>query len=1136
MGYTDGERESGRAGERERAREGGTECVRLTTDPMVQLQPLRTFDFFAAEVVPSRTPGSGATLKGDRVTAVERVALGEGATGSSSAGTTVDVVDEFYVGTNDGLVHRVRVEGRPGAMGCSMKGSFQAMEVERMGAVMGSRAEVFRIGHLARVRGAGLSSTIVSAPSASTTGYSGPSSGGRSGATPSKPSTPSKPAKPIGQRLYAMLGDAAGWKHADSVDEILVVAGYSRNNVVVRAWDVSGTAAGVDAVSGTAAELPPRLMAHRSVFKALKLLDSDIESVAIDTAAWPKVYVAVGTASGGIHVYCCGNVGVDAVGARPSAANAASPVGTSSAEFALVRSVEALKVKRSKTNPQGKTNRVHFVSFVPRPSSSAASSAAAQGPLLVWGASEHGDVIGFDALSTPDAPNAIMTREEVPGPLKRGCVAMDDRGALAVVTRDGVFYHTIQEGRTIAASVKSGENQAAVALGDGYLLILSEEGQDASSSSSFHQQHQRTRAPFASFGITRRAILQIVHVERKIVACSMSLPAPVRVTTAAAQTPTPTSSSMVTLYAVDGSGAVHRISERRLRGQVDALCDAKLFPQALRLCERAGDRDAGDVSVAALSARVNTLYGDYLFARGDVEPAMDAFINTIGLVETSHVIQKFLDGGVREIDELGRYLSALVDRGVATGDHISLLIRTYVGKNDASNIDALVEQLCLRRGNLAASIDAKAAVGVLRSAGFLQHALDIAHAYGEHEAYVSILVNGHRAYGETLEYLKAGPRAFASSQILRHGKVLIEHAPEATRELLMDLCIPPASPEYDDAYVADLASFSQLYADKPQDFRYLCRTILELGGTTANMRSRRTLYHSLLDIYLADRATAAAAAECTESADAPLDILRRGWPPGHESSYDPNIALTICALHGYHEGLVFIHMRTRRYRDALETLARIRDWPGVLGVCRAHGPSDPSLWRVALLAMVDAVGAGAPDEADRGDDVSAHLGELLAAIDDANAIAPVSVLEILARNPVLPFGVVKDYFMDILRDEIACTDAGAAEVGALTRKIVATKETLDGLDERPIVFKATRDSSTGAVLKVPAMHFLCGHSFNFIDGCGDGGGAGGGGGADGRAPACPICADEQDRARLLQVSRTAAAADHKDASWSDHLG
>ena len=1083
---------------------------------MVQLQPLRTFDFFAAEVVPSRTPGSGATLKGDLVTAVERVALGEGAAGSS-AGTTVDVADEFYVGTNDGLVHRVRVEGRSGAMGCSVKGSFQAMEVERMGAVMGSRAEVFRIGHLVRVRGAGLSSAIVSAPSGSTTGYSGPSSGGRSGATPSKP------AKPIGQRLYAMLGDAAGWKHAASVDELLVVVGYSRSNVVVRAWDVSGTAAGVDAVSGTAAELPPRLMAHRSVFKALKLLDSDIESVAIDTAAWPKIYVAVGTASGGIHVYCCGNVGVGTVGAR--AANAASPVGTSSAEFALVRSVEALKVKRSKTNPQGKTNRVHFVSFVPRPSSSAASAAAAQGPLLVWGASEHGDVIGLDALSTLDAPNTIMAREEVPGPLKRGCVAMDDRGALAIVTRDGVFYYTIQEGRTIAASVKGGENQAAVALGDGYLLILSEEGQDASAS-AFHQQHQRTRAPFASFGITRRTIVQIVHVERKIVAFSMSLPGPVRVTAAAALTPSQTrpstssSSSMVTLYAVDGSGAVHRISERPFRGQVDALCDAKLFPQALRLCERAGDRDVGDVSVAALSARVNTLYGDYLFARGDVEPAMDAFIKTIGLVETSHVIQKFLDGGVREIDELGRYLSALVDRGVATGDHISLLIRTYVGKNDASNIDTLVEQLCLRRGNLAASIDARAAVGVLRSAGFLQHALDIANAYGEHEAYVSILVNGQRAYGETLEYLKAGPRAFASSQILRHGKVLVERAPEATRELLMDLCIPPASPEYDDTYVADLASFSQLYADKPQDFRYLCRTILELGGTTANIRSRRTLYHSLLDIYLADRATAAAAAECTESADAPLDILRRGWPPGHDSSYDPNIALTICALHGYHEGLVFIHMRMRRYRDALETLARIRDWPGVLGICRAHGPSDPSLWRVALLAMVDAVGAGAPDEADRGD-VSAHLGELLAAIDDANAIAPVSVLEILTRNPVLPFGVVKDYFVDILRDEIACTDAGAAEVGALTRKIVATKETLDGLDERPIVFKATRVSSTGAVLKVPAMHFLCGHSFNFIDGCGDGGG-----GADGRAPACPICADEQDRARLLQVSRTAAAADH----------
>jgi hypothetical protein len=172
---------------------------------------------------------------------------------------------------------------------------------------------------------------------------------------------------------------------------------------------------------------------------------------------------------------------------------------------------------------------------------------------------------------------------------------VDEEGALALATRDGVFFYTIQEGRTVAASV-GGEKQAVIALGGGYLLILSEE--EGQKGASFN------RAPFASFGSMRQVVVQVVHVERKIVACSMSLPAPVRVAAASGSArgaACGAAASLVTLYAVDGSGTVHRISEKPIQGQVEALCDAKLFPQALRLCERAlGDqpdqRDQRDLS------------------------------------------------------------------------------------------------------------------------------------------------------------------------------------------------------------------------------------------------------------------------------------------------------------------------------------------------------------------------------------------------------------------------------------------------------------------------------------------------------------------------------------------------------------
>lgn len=1093
------------------------------SNPIMVPPTLRLFDFFTAEAMPGRTPGSGATLRSDRVTAMEKV----------------DGANEFHVGTSDGLVHRVRVD----AEGFSVDGSFPAIEVEPMGPTMGSRSEVFRIGHLERVgvtsgagRASGAREGVASAvagvqrsAAASPPANDGPSISRRASAIADTSSSAkgSSSSRAIGQRLYAMLGDAAARTNTASIEEILVVVGNSRSNIVLRAWEVS-RAKPDSRKSPDLLQPLPRLLAHKSVFKALKLLDSDIESVAVNLDEWPTVYVAVGTASGGIYVFCCGNVNVGTVAADGDA----SGLGTSSSDFVLVRSMDTLKIKfkakHSKAIAKPDSNRIHFVSFARRGARGTGDPAG----LIVWGASEHGDVIGFEALgdsrATIDKTNTdSMILEEVSGALKRGCVAVDERGALALATRDGIFYYTIQEGRTVAASVHGGEKHAVVALGDGYLLILSDSDED-------RQQH-RQRGP------VRQVSLRIVHVDRKIVASSMSLPGPIRVATVRPAVEKDTTWSllapMTTLYALDGTGSMHRIVEKPLRSQIDTLCDAKLFLQALRLCERAHSRmkrpGTDSSSPSALSARVNTLYGDYLFHSGALEAAMDAYMNTIGIVETSHVIQKFLEGGAMEMGQLARYLDALMNKGVATGDHVSLLMQVYLDNNETSNIDDLVERLCLRCGKVAASLDAKAIIDVLRLAGFARHALDIAKAYGEHDMYVSILVNERRAYEEALAYLGAGPRAYAAAQLLRHGKVLIEHASEATTALIMGLCIPPEHERHDDAYVADLSSFAQLFAERPQDFQRVCQTILDIGDVdgvaggrdVSGTSPRGIIYQSLLDIYLGDVATDPSKAK----AATPLDLLCRGWPPGHEPAYDPNVALTSCAVRGYHEGIVFIHIRMRRYREALRTLASISDWPAVLAVCRVHGPSDSSLWHLALQALVSYIGGPAGEETTSS---LKHLAELLEAIDEASSMAPLSVLDELVKHPALPFGVVKNHFLNILRREEDCIDANSAEMEVLAKKVTTTRESLDRLRARPIVFKATRDASSGAVLQVPVVHLLCGHSFNTDSGMGpmDGLGMYGNGELTNLAEyrptiACPLCAEEQDRIGALLASSRASSCD-----------
>ena len=956
----------------------------------------------------------------------------------------------------------------------------------------GGIREVFRIRHVERVR------TPRGVPTATVDALKPSTSGRPEGVGPPGVIPPVRHPSAIGRRLYAVLEDTVRRRQIETAEELLVVVGHSRSNIVVRVWDVS-VGPSDDIVS------PPSLIAHR-VFKALKLLESEIESVAVATSEWPKVFVAVGTASGAIHVYCCADIGVEGVGGD---------------DFSLLTTVDALKDKRGQAAGGGgpKTNRVHHVSFV-RGSGPECGSG-------VWGASEKGDVIGFRSKG-----GGIVVLDEVKGPVKRGCVSQDEHGVLSLVTRDGIFCYSMGEGRTGATPLQGGEKQAAFAVADGYLVIIGGE---------WDQTGPRAAEPI---GTTRPVRFQVVDLGRKIVACSTSLPGPIRVAHArSSRGPLASSESpsglALHMYVFDGAGRVHRMSELPFETQVEELCKAKMFPQALNLCERERARcrslATDDKDCMIMAARVHLLFGDHLYQQGNPEAAVDAYINTIGFVETSHVIQTFLQG-TGDVGQLARYLVELFNSSQATGDHISLLMQVYVDANESSHIDELVNQLCLRRGKLAASLDATTAIGVLRRAGLVQHALDIAESYGRDEQYVSILMDDRLANDEVLEYLKTRPRGFAAAQLLRHGTVLIKDGGSATTRLLLDLCTPP-DPGNGDPYVADLANFLPLYVNGPKgpnthDLQRLCeQVILSSKHTNASAGvSLDIIYHSLLDAYLVDDKGHDSSGAPQSTGDAVMDLLRRGWPPGHDPAYDPDVVLTRCAARGHLKGVAFVHARRRRYRDAVLTLADARDWQGVVDLCIKHGRSydggDPCLWRVALEAMVvDAAGGTADD--DRVADVHTHLESLLAAIGDAGAMAPLSVLDMLAKNPSLPFGVAKDYFVDTLQGDLACINASSADIALLTKKIEATKESLEQLDAHPATFKATRDSATGSNLHVPAIHFMCGHSFNAfdLDRHQQGPGKNQTMPTTGAVPACPLCVEGQERARtLLQNSKMTSRA------------
>eukprot|EP00665_Eupelagonemidae_sp_cell47_P010691 gene10690-1080_t len=86
---------------------------------------------------------------------------------------------------------------------------------------------------------------------------------------------------------------------------------------------------------------------------------------------------------------------------------------------------------------------------------------------------------------------------------------------------------------------------------------------------------------------------------------------------------------------------------------------------------------------------IHKKYGDWFYQKPDYKNAVDQYILTIGSLEPSYVIRKFLDA--QRIHDLTRYLEALHEKQVANVDHTTLLLNCYTKLKNQEKLDAFIE-------------------------------------------------------------------------------------------------------------------------------------------------------------------------------------------------------------------------------------------------------------------------------------------------------------------------------------------------------------------------------------------------------------------------------------------------------------
>eukprot|EP00764_Aduncisulcus_paluster_P011255 gnl/Carplike_NY0171/4224_a5719_204.p1 GENE.gnl/Carplike_NY0171/4224_a5719_204~~gnl/Carplike_NY0171/4224_a5719_204.p1 ORF type:complete len:516 (+),score=146.62 gnl/Carplike_NY0171/4224_a5719_204:232-1548(+) len=77
-----------------------------------------------------------------------------------------------------------------------------------------------------------------------------------------------------------------------------------------------------------------------------------------------------------------------------------------------------------------------------------------------------------------------------------------------------------------------------------------------------------------------------------------------------------------------------------------------------------------------------------------------------------------------------------------------------------------------------------------------------------------------------------------------------------------------------------------------------------------------------------------------------------------------------------------------------------------------------------------------------------------------------------------PFGLLKDYFVDVVTSLSTKIDELKGEIGELESSVFSKEKEIDSLKTRPKNFSASMCSMCGDRLSLPVVHFFCGHSFH----------------------------------------------------------
>ncbi|KAI9312216.1 hypothetical protein BX666DRAFT_1866701 [Dichotomocladium elegans] len=630
------------------------------------------------------------------------------------------------------------------------------------------------------------------------------------------------------------------------------------------------------------------------------------------------------------------------------------------------------------------------------------------------------------------------------------------------------------------------------------------------------------------------------------------------------------------VWIVGTDGKVYYLNEKDTPTKLEILFKLNLYMLAINL---AHSQKYDDASIAEIFKK----YADHLYMKGDYDGAVEQYIRTIGQLEPSYVIRKFLDA--QRIYNLTSYLQELHSHGLANADHTTLLLNCYTKLKDVSRLDYFLKVTTIPliyQTDADLNFDLETAISVCRQAGYYKHAMYLAEKFHEHDLYLDIVIEDIRDYETALSYIRKLSPYEAENSLKKYCKTLLNHLPEQTTQILIDLCTGSLAAQNADERIlsptpsakdtrAHVQAFSTLpfpvgpesgsirsgntsvkddvsppendklqqkslnytlpstdifmpaFVDRPDCLVTLLEHVYEkrwahvtqsperLANDAASIRSystrddkaayqahhtqpelsseekkeRKSIWNTLLELYLMDEHPIHLVTSSPNLSQQNGNLMgdrerqkrRKNFRvkalallKDNSVDYDTNQALVLCELKQFDEGIVYLYEKKGMYADILQFWIDKEETDRVIECVRKYGPKDSSLYPIVLTYF-----------SSNSEVMSKSTPELLSVlnhIDSQDLLPPIQVVQALARSNVATISLIKRYIGKKIEHEREELKQNEELIESYRDETERRRNEIEELQTSARIFQVQKCSACDGMLDLPAIHFLCRHSYH----------------------------------------------------------